>query len=323
MSNVILTAAQMQALEHRAFVEGIDQEGLMDVAGIGIAREILRQETRRGICILYLGKGNNAGDALVVGSVLQNGGWSVLARFSDAPENLGPLPRKKLRSFGSPPRRFHGDAATLSKSLPVILVDGILGIGSRPGLKPGLKAMPREMNQLRSSLRAMAYAVDVPTGVTEEGVDPEAVVADITVAVGLPKKCLFGDDATKFVGKIQCVPLDALSERQVDDASRDRFADANELSALLPRRKFDSHKGDFGRIGIVAGSLGFVGAGVLCSQSAVRGGGGLVTLYTNSDDSYPFLEVKNPAQDTVKPLHEHLEFLDDHLTNTTNGPRLK
>jgi len=322
MSNVILTAAQMQALEQRAFAEGIDQEGLMDVAGIGIAREILRQETRPGICILYLGKGNNAGDALVVGSVLQNAGWSVQARFSDAPENLGPLPRKKLRSFGSPPRSFHGDVATLSKSLPVILVDGILGIGSRPGLKPELKAMTREMNQLRSSLRAMAYAVDVPTGVTEEGVDPDAVVADITVTVGFPKQCLFRDDATNFAGKIQCVPLDALTERAVYDNSRDRFADAHELSGLLPRRKFDSHKGDFGRIGIVAGSLGFVGAGVLCSQSAVRGGGGLVTLYTNADDSYPLLAVKAAPEVMVKPVHDYREVLDDRLTAIAIGPGL-
>jgi hydroxyethylthiazole kinase-like uncharacterized protein yjeF len=319
---VILTAAQMQALEQRAFAEGIDQEGLMDVAGIGIARQIPRQETHPGICILYLGKGNNAGDALVVGSVLQNAGWSVQARFSDAPENLGPLPRKKLRSFGSPPRRFHGDVATLSKSLPVILVDGILGIGSRPGLKPELKAMTREMNQLRSSLRAMAYAVDVPTGVTEEGVDPDAVVADITVTVGFPKQCLFRDDATNFVGKIQGVLLDALTERAVYDNSRDRFADVHELSGLLPRRKFDSHKGDFGRIGIVAGSLGFVGAGVLCSQSAVRGGGGLVTLYTNADDSYPLLAVKAAPEVMVKPVHDYREVLDDRLTAIAIGPGL-
>ena len=322
MSNLILTAAQMQALEQRAFAEGVDQEGLMDVAGIGIARQILRHQTHPGICILYLGKGNNAGDALVAGSVLQNAGWSILARFSDAPENLGPLPRKKLRSFGSPPRRFHGDVATLSKSLPVILVDGILGIGSRPGLKPELKAMTREMNQLRSSLRGMAYAVDAPTGVTEEGVDPDAVVADITVTVGFPKQCLFRDDATNFVGKIQCVPLDTLSERQVDDASLDRFADANELSALLPRRKFDSHKGDFGRIGIVAGSLGFVGAGVLSSLSAVKAGGGLVTLYTIVDDSYPLLAVKAAPEVMVKPVHDYREVLDDRLTAIAIGPGL-
>jgi hydroxyethylthiazole kinase-like uncharacterized protein yjeF len=322
MSNRIVTASEMQELEQRAFAEGVDQEGLMDVAGIGIARHILSRESQRGICILYLGRGNNAGDALVAGSVLQNSGWSVLARFSDPPENLGPLPRKKLRSFGSPPRRFHGDPATLSHNLPVILVDGILGIGSRPGLSPELNVITREMNYLRSFLRARAYAVDVPTGVTEEDVDVDSVVADITLTIGFPKQCLVRDDATNFVGKIQRIPLDALSARLTLDANHDRFTDADELRRLLPRRKFDSHKGDFGRIGIVAGSLGFVGAGVLCSQSAVRAGGGLVTLYTIADDSYPLLAVKAAPEVMVKPVHDYREVLDDRLTAIAIGPGL-
>ena len=322
MSNVILTASEMQELEQRAFAEGVDQEGLMDLAGIGIAQEILRRESRRGICILYLGKGNNAGDALVAGSVLQNAGWSILVRFSDSPEKLGPLPRKKLLAFGSAPRHFHGDGASISRKLPVILVDGILGIGSRPDLGPGLKTVALEMNHLRSSLRARTYAVDVPTGVTEEGVDADAVIADLTVTIGFPKKCLFRDDATNLVGKIHCIALDALTERFEVDEHRDRFIAANDLRPLVPRRKFDSHKGDFGRIGIVAGSLGFVGAGVLCSLSAVRAGGGLVTLYTMADDSYPLLAVKAAPEVMVKPIHDYRQVLDDRLTAMAIGPGL-
>jgi ADP-dependent NAD(P)H-hydrate dehydratase / NAD(P)H-hydrate epimerase len=322
MSNVILTASEMQELEQRAFAEGVDQEGLMDLAGIGFAREILRRESRRGICILYLGKGNNAGDALVAGSVLQNAGWSVLTRFSDSPEKLGPLPRKKLRAFGSSPRQFQGDGVSVSRKLPVVLVDGILGIGSRPALGPELKAMTQEMNHLRSSLRARTYAVDVPTGVTEEGVDADAVIADLTVTIGFPKKCLFRDDATNLVGKIHCIALDALIGRLGQDNHRDRFIEADDLRALIPRRKFDSHKGDFGRIGIVAGSLGFVGAGVLCSLSAVRAGGGLVTLYTMADDSYPLLAVKAAPEVMVKPIHDYREVLDDRLTAMAIGPGL-
>ena len=322
MSNVILTASEMQELEQRAFAEGVDQEGLMDLAGIGIAREILHQESRRGICILYLGKGNNAGDALVAGSVLQNAGWSVLARFSDSPEKLGPLPRKKLRAFGSPPRQLHGGAPSISRKLPLVLVDGILGIGSRPTLGPGLKAMTQEMNHLRSSLRARTYAVDVPTGVSEGGVDADAVLADITVTIGFPKQCLFRDDATNCVGKIVCIRLDALKVRAADKNNGECFTDVDELRDLVPRRKFDSHKGDFGRIGIVAGSLGFIGAGVLCSQSAVKAGGGLVTLYTVADDSYPLLAVKAAPEVMVKSVHDYREVLDDRLTALAIGPGL-
>ena len=322
MSNVIVTSAEMQELEQQAFSEGVDQEGLMDLAGIGMANEILRQESCRGICILYLGRGNNAGDALVVGSVLQNRGWSVLVRFSGPPEKLGVLPQKKLQSFGSSLRVFNGNPADLSKRLPLILVDGILGIGSRPGLSEELKSLTREMNRLRVTQGARAYAVDVPTGVTEDAVDADSIVADVTVTIGFPKSCLFRDDATNCVGKIRTVPLDALTQRAGRYEGHDRLTDADGLRTLVPSRNFDSHKGDFGRIGIVAGSLGFIGAGILSSQSALKAGGGLVTLYTIADDSYPLLAVKAEAEVMVKPVRDYREVLDDRLDAIAIGPGL-
>ena len=72
----------------------------------------------------------------------------------------------------------------------------------------------------------------------------------------------------------------------------------------------------------MAGSLGFVGAGVLCSQSAVRAGGGLVTLYTIADDSYPLLAVKAAPEVMVKPVRDYREVLDDRLTAIAIGPGL-
>jgi ADP-dependent NAD(P)H-hydrate dehydratase / NAD(P)H-hydrate epimerase len=322
MSNLILTASEMRELEQRAFAEGVDQEGLMDLAGGGITREILRLEPRKGICILYLGRGNNAGDALVVGAALQSAGWSVLVRFSVPSDKLGPLPQKKLRSLVSPLRVFDGKPGNLSAALPIILLDGILGVGSRFGLSGFQKTLTREMNELRRLLSARTYAVDIPTGVTEEGVDPDSVIADVTVTIGFPKRSLFRDDATNFVGKIRTVLLDALSERMVGDGDHDRFCDVEELSALTPVRDFDSHKGTFGRIGIVAGSLGFVGAGVLCSRSAVRAGAGLVTLYSTADDSYPLLAVKADPEVMVKPVPDYREVLHDRLDAIAIGPGL-
>jgi ADP-dependent NAD(P)H-hydrate dehydratase / NAD(P)H-hydrate epimerase len=322
MSNLILTASDMRELEQRAFAEGVDQEGLMDLAGGGIASEILRLEPRKGICILYLGRGNNAGDALVAGSALQNAGWSVLVRFSAPPDKLGPLPQKKLYSFPSPPSPFNGSPGTLSAGMPILFLDGILGVGSRLGLTEIHKTLTREMNELRKLLFARTYAVDIPTGVTEEGVDPDSVVADVTVTIGFPKRSLFRDEATNFVGKIRKVPLNALSERMPGDGSHDRFCDVEELSALAPARDFDSHKGTFGRIGIVAGSLGFVGAGVLCSRSAVKAGAGLVTLYSRADDSYPLLAVKADPEVMVKPIPDYREVLHDRLDAIAIGPGL-
>ena len=322
MSTLILSASEMRELEQRAFAEGVDQEELMDLAGGGIASEILRLEPRKGICILYLGRGNNAGDALVAGSVLQNAGWSVLVRFSAPPDTLGPLPQKKLYSFRSPPRPFDGIHGKLSAGLPIILLDGILGVGSRLGLTETHKTLTREMNELRKLLPARTYAVDIPTGITEEGVDPDSVAADVTITIGFPKRSLFRDEAVNSVGKIRKVRLDALSDRLSGDGSHDRFCDLEELSGLAPVREFDSHKGTFGRIGIVAGSLGFVGAGVLCSRSAVRAGAGLVTLYSRADGSYPLLAGRTDPEVMVKPIPDYREVLHDRLDAIAIGPGL-
>ena len=70
----------MQAVERAAFDDGIDAESLMDCAGEGIANAILEHEPHPGICVAYLGKGNNAGDAMVAGSLLAKAGWEIQTR---------------------------------------------------------------------------------------------------------------------------------------------------------------------------------------------------------------------------------------------------
>ncbi len=70
MSNLILTSKEVQELEKRAFAEGVSAGGLNGLAGLGIGRKIAQLEPVPGICLVYLGKGNNAGDAIVAASVL-------------------------------------------------------------------------------------------------------------------------------------------------------------------------------------------------------------------------------------------------------------
>ena len=52
----------------------------------------------------------------------------------------------------------------------------------------------------------------------------------------------------------------------------------NKFSVLLPKRRRESHKGDYGKVLIVAGSTGMSGAAILSSQGALRSGSGLTYL---------------------------------------------
>ena len=139
MADVILTANEMKEVERRAFDDGIDAEILMDHAGEGMAKAILEREPHPGLCIAYLGKGNNAGDAIVAGSLLSKAGWEVWTRQLVPDSDLQPLPKKKLQKLSS--RLVLERLSALPDRKSVVILDGLLGIGSRPQLNAALKAL--------------------------------------------------------------------------------------------------------------------------------------------------------------------------------------
>ena len=71
------------------------------------------------------------------------------------------------------------------------------------------------------------------------------------------------------------------------------------LARLLPRRKFSAYKNETGRVGVVAGSQGFVGAALMTAQGALRGGAGLVELFVPKE-IYPIVAAAAPAEAMVK-----------------------
>jgi len=319
MAGVILTANEMRQVELAAFDKGIDAEKLMDHAGEGIANAILEREAKPGFCVAYLGKGNNAGDAIVAGSLLAKAGWEIWTRQLVPANDLQPLPKKKLQILGS--QHVLDPLSGLPKGKPVVILDGLLGIGSRPELNAALKALTREINALRQCSSATVYAIDLPTGLGEEGIDPDAVVADFTLTIGFPKTALFRDDATNCVGRILVVDLPELTFRGPTEPGRAILSGPDNLHQLVPRRLFDSHKGDYGRVGLVAGSLGFIGASILCSEAAVRAGAGLISLYV-PEEIYSLVVATVTPEIMVKPTRDFRTVLDDRLDALGIGPGL-
>jgi hydroxyethylthiazole kinase-like uncharacterized protein yjeF len=319
MADVILTANEMRQVELAAFEEGIDAEKLMDHAGEGIANAILEREPEPGFCIAYLGKGNNAGDAIVAGSLLAQAGWEIWTRQWVPASDLQPLPKKKLPTLGSP--RVSDRLSGLPRGKPLVILDGLLGLGSRPQLNAPLKALTREINTLRQSSNATVYAIDLPTGLGEEGIDPDAVVADFTLTVGFPKAALFRDDATNSVGRILVIELPELTVRGPREPGRAILSGPGNLRQLVPRRAFDSHKGDYGRVGVLAGSRGFIGASILCSEAAARAGTGLISLYV-PEEIYSLVVSNINPEIMVKPTRDFRSVLDDRLDALGIGPGL-
>ncbi len=281
---MILTCAAMKALEERAFSEGVSADALMEEAGLRIARAVRQFFPRPGVCVAVFGKGNNGGDALVAARHLALWGWDVrlAAAFSEA--EWGPLPKAKHAAAKQcrTAEHWHLDAI---HGEPLVVLDGLLGIGARGALQEPLCGVTRAINRLRRNSNAAVFALDIPTGLNGDSgeADEACVTADHTLAIGFAKQGLLADAAASFVGRLSVLPLNELTKRLSTPPDDAVLATPAALAPLLPRRGFDMHKGDCGRVGIIAGSRGYVGAAVLCSAACVRAGAGLVTLYAPQD----------------------------------------
>src|SRR5206468_7197369 len=92
----ILTSAQMRAAEEAAFASGVQVEALMNKAGAGVAQTVTKFFEKPGLCIVFAGKGNNAGDALFAAQCLQGCGWTIEVRLAFKEAECSQLMRKKL-----------------------------------------------------------------------------------------------------------------------------------------------------------------------------------------------------------------------------------
>src|SRR6266699_3334417 len=314
----------MRAAEEAAFASGVEVEALMDKAGAGVARAITKFFPYPGACIVYAGKGHNAGDALVAAECLRRRGWKIEIRLAFKEGDCGELMRKKLESLRKTSESRHEDPADepcAGSACHAIILDGLLGWGSKPPLRKPVRTACRDLNQLRQEKNAYVFAVDLPTGIDGNSgkTDRDGVVADFTVTIGFAKPGLVADGALNFVGRLEVAPLDEL--RPPEKKENEIVACAPALRELLRRRKYDAYKNQFGRIGIVAGSKGFTGAAIMCSLGALRAGAGLVEVFV-PEEIYELVAAAAPPEAMVKPVKSYRNLLKEKIDVWALGPGL-
>ena len=355
MNLPILTSAQMRAAEKAAFARGVEVEALMDKAGAGVGQAVTRFFGKPGKCIVFAGKGNNAGDALVAAERLRRLGWNIEVRLAFQEGDCSGLMRKKLESLrrrrpeflGATPSRGGGTdlgvilvelwaeaadqlsaaqetiatEAYLGTAAPLIILDGLLGLGAKPPLRDPIRSACRSINHLRTTQDAYVFAVDLPTGLDGDSgkTDRDCVIADFTVTIGFAKPGLVADDALNFVGRLEVVDLDEL--RSPEKKPKEVVAAPPVLRELLPRRKFSTYKNQCGRIGVVAGSRGFIGAALMTSQGALRAGAGLVEVFV-PEEIYEIVASAAPMESMVKPLRSYRDLLKEKTDVWAVGPGL-
>ena len=349
----VLTSVQVRAAEEAAFARGVQAEALMDKAGAGIARTITQFLPKPGRCIVFAGKGHNAGDALVAADQLRHLGWRIEVRLAFKVEDCSELTRKKLDNLrrkppqilgASPSRPTAGDMlvtlielfeeaadeiaaaqeaigeeAYVGTNSPLVILDGLLGLGARPPLREPIRAACRCINRSRRKNGAFVFAVDLPTGLNGDSgkADRDCVIADCTVTIGFAKTGLIADRALNFVGRHEVVPLHELHPS--GNKIKQIIAAPSALRELLPTREYNAYKNQFGRIAVVAGSKGFVGAALMTTQGALRAGAGLVEVFV-PEEIYEFVATAAPMEAMVKPVHSYRELLGQKTDVWAVGP---
>jgi NAD(P)H-hydrate epimerase len=305
----LVTGRQMAAIDRRAIASGVSGFDLMENAGRGVFEAVverLRQGSGRKVAVVC-GKGNNGGDGFVVARLLRAAQVPVqtflLARPEEVAGDAG-AHLERTRSSGVEVEEVAREEGVerLVRGLEAsdLVVDAILGTGLRGGAR-GLAAQAIEA--IHRAGRPVV-SVDVPSGLDADTGRAEGpcVQAALTVTFGLPRIGHFFFPGRALCGALRLVDIGiprAAVEAEGVEVHLTTGADARRW---LPRRRPDAHKGDCGRVVVLAGSVGLTGAATLCASAAVRAGAGLVTVGAPASLN-DILEVKLTEAMTV-PLPE-------------------
>jgi NAD(P)H-hydrate epimerase len=165
-----------------------------------------------------------------------------------------------------------------------VVLDGVLGTGIRLPLKKEIAGVLEVARRNLSDLTEVhVVAVDCPSGVDCDSGEaaPESIPAELTVSMAAAKRGLLKFPAYNLLGELRFVGI-GLGEGQPSPKAWEtvqRFiVDRDWVRSSMPVRPLDAHKGTFGTLLVVAGSINYTGAALLAGQAAYRSGAGLVTL---------------------------------------------
>ncbi|HJZ52008.1 MAG TPA: NAD(P)H-hydrate dehydratase [Candidatus Acidoferrales bacterium] len=289
----ILTAEEMREVDRLTTERyGIPGLTLMENAGASVAQFIAQRWTnlaQRRIVVLC-GKGNNGGDGFVAARHLRELGAKPEVYLFAAQEEMRGDAATNCKRWQEAYGELHvvrdSSAWQSAKSVLAsaeVIVDALLGTGTRGALAGLLGEVVADVNGRRGPIRSAVVAVDIPSGLvadTGEANGP-VVKAAHTVTFTAPKIGMTLGASSDHVGQLFVRDIGSPPEL-IEEVGKSniRWIDARELSKFAVPRRADGNKGSYGHALIVAGSVGKSGAAVLASWAGLRVGAGLVTVAT-------------------------------------------
>ena len=306
----VYRTAGIRELEAKALV-GLQPPGLMERAGLAAAQIARDAATGRNVLVVA-GPGNNGGDAFVVAQHLKSWSFTIDLVFAGDAAKLSADAKAAYTAWRD------GGGATLDR-IPAgrhwdLVIDGLFGIGLQRDLGGVHAGLVDAINNLGTAV----LALDVPSGLDSDTgrVLGCAVRATHTATfIGL-KPGLLTLDGPDHCGKIHLCTLDLDAAALLPPEGE--VIGSEVMTSVLPARRTNSHKGDYGSLGIIGGANGMVGAALLAGRAAINLGAGRVYV--------GLLEADGLRVDPLQP-ELMLRMVDDvlkldHLNCLAVGPGL-
>jgi NAD(P)H-hydrate epimerase len=275
----VLTSAGMREADRKTIEEiGLPGAVLMENAGGAVARVV--SERFPGKAAVLCGRGNNGGDGFVAARRLRD---PLVLLFGKRAELKGDA-RLHMEAFLASGGTLLEvpDPAAWDEVKPrvlscAVLVDALLGTGLR---EAPTGAMAKAIGDLGAGSPPVV-AVDLPSGIlSDSGEVPwETIAARVTVTFGAPKLGLVLPPACDRAGDLVVEDI-GIPARLLREEARVFLLDHGDLERAFPSRAPGSHKGTYGHLLVLAGSVGRSGAAILAARGALRTGVGLVTVAT-------------------------------------------
>jgi NAD(P)H-hydrate epimerase len=295
----------MRAIDRAAIDElGVPSLALMERAGRAVAEAALALAGPRGRVLVVAGAGNNGGDGYVAARLVRAAGREARVVALVPPARLSPDARavREAAERAQVPVEDLGELTPLEAGVGDVVVDALFGTGLSRAPEGAFARAIARIEEARVS-GARVLAVDVPSGLSADTGRPlgPCVRADRTVTFALPKRGLVLHPGPSFAGEVTVadIGLPAEAVRRVP-AGCELLTDV-EARVLVPPRAPDAHKGDAGRVLVLAGSPGKTGAAHLALTGALRGGAGLVTLAARAEALPLALAGRPEAMSTALP----------------------
>jgi hydroxyethylthiazole kinase-like uncharacterized protein yjeF len=253
MSVPVISVAQMREWEQATWARGQTEAEVIRRVGQGVARRALELTQPDDFILLLAGKGHNGDDVRAARATLSQR-------------------RVELLEVTTPATDYAKLEAALTQQ-PALIVDGLFGIGLNRALDSDWVKFITRSNEAQIPV----LAVDVPSGLNADTGETfgAAMQAAVTLTVGAPKQGLVSQCAWSFVGRLEVAADVGLIACPVE--SDLNWTLPEDWRGFPPARPVAGHKGTFGHLAIIAGSVGYHGAAVLATRGAQRAHPGLVT----------------------------------------------